>query len=100
MFNHVLAALLGITAIILDIVTVVRFDLLSAYAYDRSTSKKKRDKSVRDFLDDLDDSREERYSHDRSRMLRQFDGFRSEWDSYCNENADNFELYYSRSIYA
>ena len=101
MFNHILAAMLGITAIILGIVTAIKFDLFSAQVYDQTTSKEAREKDIYDFLNDLDDTRESRYAKDRSRMLRQFDGFRSEWNSYSNEYGCNYhEFDFSCSIYA
>lgn len=101
MFNHILAALLGLTAIILGVVATIKLDLYMAHQYDAATTKTEREKDVFRFLDSLDESREERYSSNRSRMLRQFDGFRSEWNSYLNEYGDNVHEYgFSCSIYA
>ena len=101
MFNHIIAALLGLTAIILGVVATIRFDLFQAKAYDATTTKEERDRDVFAFLDNLDATRESRYSKDRSRMLRQLDGFRTDWNSYLNEYGDNVHEYgFSCSCYA
>lgn len=44
------------------------------------------------FLDEMDKTRERRYRTDRFRLIRQFDGFREEWDEYQDEYADNFSM--------
>lgn len=91
MFNQIVAALLGATAIIVGIVATIRFELLSAKIYDTTTTKEAREKDVNAFLDRLDDSRSERYGQDRHGMLRQLDGYRDAWNAYANLYADNFE---------
>ena len=92
MFNHVLATLLGLTAIILGIVATIKFDLLCARQYDAATDSRTIKESVNRFLDRLDASREERYSNDRSRLIRQLDGYRHDWYAYEDEWACNFSM--------
>ena len=97
MFNHVLAMLLGLTAIILGVVATINFDLLQARQYDLATTKEQRDEDIRTFLDSMDRSREERYTHakqghERSRNLDLYDGYRSDWYSYENEWLCNFSM--------
>ena len=77
---------LAIAAGIIGVVTIV-------YALIRESKKaKQEDKSDIDtFLNLLDDTRESRYN-DRSRMLRQFDGFRHEWYAYEDAYAPNFSM--------
>ena len=81
---------LAITAGIITIITI-------AIAVARETKRAKiaeikRKKSISEFLDMLDDTRETRYSTDRSRLIRQLDGFRSEWNAYQSEYAVNFSM--------
>lgn len=40
---------------------------------------------INKMLDNFEDERDNRFKPDRKGMLRQYDGFRSEWSSYMNE---------------
>ena len=106
MFNHIIAALLGLTAIILGVVATIRFELVQAHLYDEANTKtpEEKEREMYKILNSLDDTRESRYTQDRVNrkgMLRQLDGFRTDWNSYLNEYGDNVHEYgFSCSCYA
>lgn len=87
MFNIALALAAGITAIIGSVAIIVaggKSQLISAVSGIRIIP------SVDKILDEMDRTREARYANDRSRLIRQLNGYRSEWNSYANEWSDNF----------
>lgn len=45
---------------------------------------------INKILDELEAERETKFFYDRS--LRQFKGFREDWNEYYEENADNFSM--------
>lgn len=91
MLNFVLAVACGLIALV-DLAKLVVKN--RTYPFDRNTVNlsDNAQKSVMDYLNKLDDTRESRFSHDRSRMMCQCDGFRSEWNSFMGTYSDNFEL--------
>ena len=55
-------------------------------------NKNKNKSDIDKFLDEMDKSRYKRYRLDRERLSRQFNGFRTEWNQYQNEYAENFSM--------
>ena len=47
---------------------------------------------INKILDEMDDTREERYAKSRKGMLRQFDGYRETWAQYVSEWEENGNL--------
>ena len=89
MFNVALAMAAGITALIGAVAIIVaggKSQLISAVSGIRVSP------SVDRFLDKMDDTRESRYAKDRSRLIRQCDGYRHDWYAYVDEYADNFSM--------
>lgn len=89
MFNIALALAAGITAIIGSVAIIVaggKSQLISAVSGIRIMP------SVDKILDEMDRTRERRYSNDRSRMIRQLDGYRHDWYAYEDEWACNFSM--------
>ena len=89
MFNIALALAAGITAIIGSVAIIVaggKSQLISAVSGIRIMP------SVDKILDEMDRTRERRYSNDRSRLIRQLDGYRHDWYAYEDEWACNFSM--------
>lgn len=87
MFNLALAIAAGI----LVVLGVIRSELLKARIYDACVGIKVIKDDIDAFLDNMDRTRESRYN-DRSRLIRQLDGYRHDWYAYEDEWACNFSM--------
>lgn len=88
MFNLALAIAAGI----LVVVSAIRSELLKARLFDICAGAKVIKNDVSAFLDNMDRTRESRYSKDRTRLIRQYDGYRHDWYAYEDEWACNFSM--------
>lgn len=50
---------------------------------------------INKWLDEFESERETRFKPERKGMLRQYDGFRTEWNGYVNEWLEMDNLYNS-----
>ena len=82
MLNFVLAVKAGICAVVNAATNIIRGIAVSI-------PNRVVDADINRFLDSLDNSRESRYSKDRSRLIAQLDGFRHEWYQFEDEWACN-----------